>query len=403
MGELKFRYGFKMLPAIILILDEFNICEGNQCFKPDTVSDVNMDSKFEAEEFSVQTSIGPVDCVRTCKSSRLCQFVNFHKRSLNCSLLAVEGPLITDHDYIGIDSYKWNDNMMGGCKNHLCPYNTLCVTEGGSYTCIPRGCGGLPQVYNINATSFYSKLLWNFGEVVEYACIQGFFTRTNATCLSTGLWDNFQCTAFSQCDDDGICRKKSENFYWFFLPATMTLQKVHCTVGVGPSVLLENYNMASTPAYTRRHGKCILIPHQDPMSYNMGYTDFQMARLILFPLQIKIDSQMFGNTTYTRQDFGKAGDCYAGFDSSVCGVIGRFIINTRGTGFKIKESVKWKTWGIAGVFANFTRSPDGHVIEGYCGGNCGGCEVDGILYLEHDPFFTPPFESAELPFCRFPL
>ncbi|ESO96737.1 hypothetical protein LOTGIDRAFT_176549 [Lottia gigantea] len=402
MGELKFGYGCKMLLVIIVMIEVLDICKGNQCFNPDTVSDVHMDSRFDSEYFLVQASIGPVDCIRTCKSCGLCKFVNFNKRTLDCSLLAVEGQLITDNDYISIESYKWNDNMMGVCKDHNCPYNTLCVVEDDNYTCIPLGCL-IPQIDNINVTSFYSKLLWNFGEVVEYACEQGFFTRTNATCLSTGQWSDFQCTAFSKCGDNSVCGLQEEKFYWLLLIATETRQKVHCKNAIGPSILLAEYNMASTPAYKRTAGSCDLIPEPEPQAHDMGYTDYQMTRVILNPLSTKINSPGFSNSTYSLQDFGKAGDCYAGDNSSECGVIGRFIINTRNTGYKVKTSVKWKTWGTAGVIANITWSPDGHVIEGYCGGNCGGCEVDGKILLESDPDFTPLFESAELSFCRFPL
>ncbi|ESO94687.1 hypothetical protein LOTGIDRAFT_176702 [Lottia gigantea] len=105
-----------------------------------------------------------------------------------------------------------------------------------------------------------------------------------------------------------------------------------------------------------------------------GYTDFQKVRLKLFPVHIKTYLLPFTNSTYTPQYYGHATDCYAGNNSHECGVLGKFIINTQGTGLRIKPSINWKTYGFNGVIANITRSYDGNYIEGYCGGQCGGCE-----------------------------
>ncbi|ESP01666.1 hypothetical protein LOTGIDRAFT_172515 [Lottia gigantea] len=372
-------------------------CNGNQCFKPATDVPLSDNLRMNTDSFLTRPSLGPVDCVRTCKLHSLCNFVNYNKHTLDCSLLAINGDLVSDYDHIHIAVIKWNDNMLDGCKHHQCPNNTMCkANDHVGYECQTIGCNAI-YVNNINHTSFSRKPLWNFGETVEYACTRGYFTADNATCLTSGMWSSFTCQRYLQCGDNDVCSVVENKHYWIYFNETQKLHKIYCDNGA--SLTLLEYNTATTPAVIRGVGSCALI--FDIMK-GQGYTDFQKVRLKLFPVHIKTYLLPFTNSTYTPQYYGHATDCYAGNNSHECGVLGKFIINTQGTGLRIKPSINWKTYGFNGVIANITRSYDGNYIEGYCGGQCGGCEPDGKLYLEADPNYTPPFESAELPICRYP-
>ncbi|ESO87691.1 hypothetical protein LOTGIDRAFT_166273 [Lottia gigantea] len=291
--------------------------------------------------------------------------------------------------------------MLGICKNHRCANNTMCKAGNSDYYCEPIGCNGLPPVENINVTSFTSQVLWGFGDMLNYICMQTFYTDTNVTCLSSGNWSEFSCNNIQWCSHTRVCSVSETTEFWLRRRESTEYQKIYCSDTAGPAVTLLHNNMASTPAYIRDPNSCALIPASDPSALGMGYTDFEKIRIKLYRNSALYEND-YTNSTYEFQNFGRAGDCYAGNDSSVCGVIGRFIINTRGTGLRVKSTVQWKTWGNNGVM-NITRSEDGHVIEGYCGGNCGGCEPDGVILFEVDHNDAPPIESAVWPICKFPL
>ncbi|ESO90635.1 hypothetical protein LOTGIDRAFT_163835 [Lottia gigantea] len=380
---------------------------GNQCFQQDDLPNMFKNLEFIHPPFKSVTSLGPIDCARQCKLHTLCYFVNFNIETLNCSLISDTG------DYrrlnpVSVMIYvkSWNENILRTCKNHQCPNNTVCKENNSGFDCQPIGCTGIPQVPNINVTSFTSKVLWDFNEVVEYACIRGRFAATNVTCTSNGFWSNVDCIQYTKCSNTRICSEMQSKDFWLYLSTFNSRRKVFCSfTGISNAAMyisLPEYNTASTPIYTRNGTSCELIEATDPSTFSMGYTDFKKIRNIISG-KIKTTGRMYANSSFSLQDYGRAGDCYAGNDSDVCGVIGHFIIDLRGTGFKINSTAKWKTWGTDGVIQNITWSDDGRVIEGFCGGNCGGCEPDGELVLEADYTDQPANDSAELPICKFPL
>ncbi|ESP00631.1 hypothetical protein LOTGIDRAFT_157913 [Lottia gigantea] len=400
-----------MLVLLVIMFSLAVECKGNQCFRMDTLPDMYRGMKVNdtVQPFLFSTAAGPIDCARRCKLYSLCSCVNFHIPTSGCELLAWNfdaGAFVSNTQYLTIDVRTWTDRISGVCEHHKCPNDTVCKPDNANYYCEPVGCIGLPPVADINMTSFTVKALWAFGDIVEYACLRGFFPKSNATCLASGKWSNFTCYYLKLCGETGNCEPRKTTDYWLYSTLLHDYYKIFCraTPAKGPFLSLNETNMASFPAFTRYQNSCepIEATIQDP---DMGIAEFSKIRLV--PNKPIIDKEKifdhYVNYTQKIQKFGLAGDCYAGNDSSECGVIGRFLINTRGTGLRVKPSVQWKTWGVNGVIMNITRSDDGHMIEGFCGGNCGGCEPDGDILLEIDLLDTPLFESAEFLICKFPL
>ncbi|KAK6175257.1 hypothetical protein SNE40_013757 [Patella caerulea] len=356
--------------------------------------------KLSGEPMVFYQAGGLLDCYRQCGLYSLCQSFNYDVETHKCELLALNNtitePVVNN---IIMDVPNRQSYLFGSCENHVCPNNTVCQFEGPDHSCAVVGCHGNPDIEYVNITSFDAKSLWLLNETVLYACVAGYYPTLNATCSMNGTWSPFKCVPFNGCENRGICggNATAEGEFWIFSRDLLAWVKTHCRAGFnGKYITLNEINTFSTPILLKDPITCAQVP-ADPVLPTMGYTNFQKMRVFYFQ-RIYVDNFAYANSTFTKQNFGSAGDCVdndVNDTNSDCGLIGRFVINTNGTGLRIKSPVTWETWGVGGRVGNITRSQDGHRIEGYCGSvvGCGGCQPTELL-LELDPNYTPPLDSA---------
>ncbi|KAK6175259.1 hypothetical protein SNE40_013758 [Patella caerulea] len=381
--------------------------KGNMCFKPELYQNMRIGEKLSGEPMVIYQAGGLLDCYRQCGLYSLCQSFNYDVETRQCELIALNNsiaePVVNN---IIMEVPNRHGQLFGSCENHVCPNNTICQVEGSNYSCVVVGCNGNPDIQNVNITSFEAKSLWLFNETVLYACEAGYYPSLNATCSMTGTWSPFECLPFHGCGQRSICGGNStvEGEYWVFSRSLDAWVKTYCRSGASVEFLtLRNINTFSTPIFLKDPITCAQV-HADPLLPSMGYTQFQKLRVFVFQKKLRGDIFRFSNSTFRKQPFGSAGDCVdndVNDTNSDCGLIGRFVINTNGTGLRIKSSVTWETWGVGGRVGNITRSQDGHRIEGNCGSvvGCGGCQPTELL-IEVDPNNTPPLDSATLIKCK---
>ncbi|KAK6175261.1 hypothetical protein SNE40_013759 [Patella caerulea] len=226
----------------------------------------------------------------------------------------------------------------------------------------------------------------------------------------SGTWSPFDCLPFSGCDKRSVCGGDATagGEYWVFSGTLDAWVKTYChSQNNGEFITLHDINKFSVSIFLKDPTTCAGVPVSPPLA-DMGFTEFQKVRVTFSQQRIDIDRFGHASSTLKRQNFGSAGDCVdndINDTNSDCELIARFVINTYGTGLRIKSSVTWETWGVGGRVGNITWSQDGHSIEGYCGSvvGCGGCQPTEIL-IERDPNYTPPYDhdSATLIKCKAP-
>ncbi|KAK6175223.1 hypothetical protein SNE40_013731 [Patella caerulea] len=383
--------------------------KGNMCLKPEFYQNMRIGEKLLGEPMVFHQAGGLLDCYRQCGLYSLCQSFNYDVETHQCELIALNNtitePVVNN---IIMDVPNRYGQLFGSCENHVCPNNTVCRVEGPNHACVIVGCHGNPDIQNVNIASFEAKSLWFFNETVMYACKAGYYPSLNATCSVAGTWSPFECLPFNECDKRRVCGgdATAEGEFWVFIETLGGWVKTYCRSGNNIEyVTLYDINTFSTPIFVKDPVTCDQAP-VTPKLPSMGHTNFQKARVLLLQMKIKVDTFRYSNSNFTKQNFGSAGDCVdndVNDTNSDCGLIGRFVINTNGTGLRIKSSVTWETWGVGGRVGNITRSQDGRRIEGYCGSvvGCGGCQPTELL-LELDPNYTPPLDSATFFKCKAP-
>ncbi|KAK6175273.1 hypothetical protein SNE40_013770 [Patella caerulea] len=381
--------------------------EGNMCLKPEFYQNMRIGEKLLEEPMAFYQAGGLLDCYRQCGFYSLCQSCNYDVKTHQCELLASNNT-ITEQvvNNIIMDVPNRHGQLFGSCKNHLCPNNTVCRVEGPNHSCVVVGCHGNPDIQNVNITSFDAKPLWLVNETVMYACEAGYYPSLDATCSRNGTWSPFQCIPFTGCEKRSVCggNATAEGEFWIFVVKMDSWVKTYCLSGNnGEHVTLHDINTFSTPIFVKHPTTCVQV-QKDPVLTDMGYTAFQKVRVTFSKERIDGDRFRYSNSNFNKQNFGSAGDCVdndVNDTDSDCGLIGRFVINTNGTGLRIKSSVTWETWGVGGRVGNITRSQDGHRIEGYCGSvvGCGGCRPTELL-IELDPNYKPPLDSAAIFQCK---
>ncbi|KAK6177732.1 hypothetical protein SNE40_015776 [Patella caerulea] len=378
--------------------------EGNVCFKQELYPNIQIGKKLSGEPMGFYQAGGLLDCYGQCGLYSLCQSINYNVETHQCELLALTNtttePVVNN---IIMEVPNRHGQLFGSCENHVCPQNTVCQTDGPRHTCVVVGCHRTPNRENVNVTSFEAKSLWLLNETVLYPCQAGYYPSSNATCYTNGTWSPFLCQPFTGCRKRIFCVDfiGVEGEYWIFSRQMNSWIKAFCPPSEynGDFITLHDINMFSTPIFFKDPQTCAQIPTDSKLP-SMGYTEFQKIRFSSYKMMMDVDNFLYSNSTFHRQNFGSAGDC-VNDTTSDCGLIGRFVINTNGTGLRIKSSVTWETWGVGGRVGNITRSQDGHRIEGYCGSvvGCGGCQPRELL-TELDPDYTPPLDSATLVKCK---
>ncbi|ESO97257.1 hypothetical protein LOTGIDRAFT_159280 [Lottia gigantea] len=375
-----------------------------KCFKKELLENMIVNTRLSGTPFSTFDS-EILKCTQYCKLYSLCKAVNFDRLTNQCQLMNQKPtPSNTEYDSqnILIDMENWSELLLGACKHHSCPNNSICRELPDSFMCEVIGCTAVPQNDFVNVSSFEAKALWGFNEMVQYACQSGYLPSKNPICTEKGEWSDFFCKRISLCYQVYSCNQTDED-YWLFYTTSQTLIKIYCKKGSGSFISLNYRNMATFPGYTRAEGSCEKTTLDTSAESGVRITEYQKIRLDLGTFKVFTDTRRFSNSTLTSLNYGVARDCYARGEDT-CGALGKFVVDTRGTGFRFTDSLAWTTVGLSPIIINITKTMDGHVITGYCGGHCGGCvinETGSGAVLEVDLNDMRPLESAVIPFCQF--
>ncbi|BHF65380.1 A disintegrin and metalloproteinase with thrombospondin motifs 9 [Sparganum proliferum] len=105
-------------------------------------------------------------------------------------------------------------------------------------------------------------------------------------------------------------------------------------------------------------------------------TMYRMIRIYLQSLEVDIFDTRFAETKGKRSvPYGTTKSC----SSLACGR-GQFVINLAGTGFFVSKETQWRS-SQSMVFSSIRRYTDMTLVEGTCGGGCGGCWPEPLLRL----------------------
>ncbi|ESO95475.1 hypothetical protein LOTGIDRAFT_160628 [Lottia gigantea] len=350
--------------------------------------------------------MGLMECAALCKRQSLCQSINWNND--DCELNSSrEGIFISDQMYIFADVQSFPANIAKGCQYVTCPSNTLCVAKETGENCEVIGCTGIPNVENINADAFNQHILWEFNEIVNYPCAPLYRPNANVTCNIDGNWPEFECVPISSCDEVAYCdRTAVSNEYWVYVIPLDQTMKVFCEIELRMDtvsyITLINNNTATTPIYTRGYG-CEKV---DTGSYysTVGTSSISKVELRTNTMTVALVSGYI-QSSLSSQLFGHAADCYASIPPDACGVIGKFEIDFRGTGFKVRNDTTWEAKS-SGFVHNITRSFNDSVVVGYCGGEtnrvCGGCKPkNNKLYIDYNHWDNIPVSAAKKPVCQY--
>ncbi|XP_067655495.1 uncharacterized protein [Haliotis asinina] len=364
---------------------------------------VEENSRLIGAVFDSVTSSGVLTCAKECLSRLACKSYNFHLDDGTCELNSEDVPsadgtviVLAMERFVFSVSKRWPQEILGTCSDHNCSLNSRCVEVGSiASSCVGTYCSDLPAVEHATVTSPIRHLT-PLNQSLQLKCIGGYMPCGNATCTADGTWTNMTCKRLSSCKDVlELNSNYSDGEYWLYPePLNGDRVKVYC------------HDMKDTP----REYITLITPYvmdapklqnvfcsgNDKIRYNsrLGKHVFSKFGLNIETMTVlKRDHNFYNKTGVDRARVGKVRDCY----SENCGPIGRGVIDLRGTGLSVGTNVTWKKY--AGWTPIVNRSFGGQLIEVRCGGNCGGCDVNGPLFLSLMESDTPAEDSATTPSC----
>ncbi|KAK6175368.1 hypothetical protein SNE40_013845 [Patella caerulea] len=389
----------------ILNLDKYLTGSVNTCRKTDVFMGMLSGQRLLNVTFSTYQSKGLMHCCRRCQLHKICSSVNFDTSSSVCELnVAASGLYESRQNYKFVDTRSWPSLVLGPCANHDCLLHQRCQDDGNSeHKCVPIGCGSPPDISFINKTSFGGNALWQFNETAKYACSVGYYPSINVTCKDNGNWADFTCKAFRNCPDIKQCYAvPNNNEFWFRMYSDSRRMKVFCDFYEGNRayITVNELNKSVMSAMVRKlKNSCNATTNSSQPHPDVGETRFEKVRLFVSQKILHQSNQDYASSTLKEQAYGRAGDCYALNDT--CGVKGEFVINLTGTGLRVSSSAEWETWGTVARIEYLNRSDDGLIVNGACGGSCGGCKLKTDLFIEPDPNYIKPDDSAAIsPICE---
>ncbi|XP_046553252.1 uncharacterized protein LOC124262746 isoform X2 [Haliotis rubra] len=341
-------------------------------------------SRMKGAVIETFTTAGIVSCARECLLRTMCKSYNFQLDDGTCELSCEDGSassLETAPGFVFSKSEDWPQGILAGCKDHSCPNNTVCKeADGGEVKCILAYCRAPPTVEYVD-----SSVVRQFTRINHsLRCQVGFVPCGNMTSVSI-------CSEVRQ-----LSSTYTDGEYWLYPRQLDGVRvKVYChAMNSTPSEYISLPTPYFMDAPSLQNYFCTgEIPHESPW---LGYFVFSKFGLDIEKMEVKPRDYVFYNkTTSLDAIVGEVRDCYALSDSA-CGRRGRAVMDLRGTGLALNETVTWRQTGGVPIV---TRSSNDQLLEIRCGGWCGHCYINGHALLTVFESDAPEESSAITPSC----
>ncbi|XP_067655680.1 A disintegrin and metalloproteinase with thrombospondin motifs 9-like [Haliotis asinina] len=347
------------------------------------------------------TTPGIVSCAKECLLRSMCKSYNFQLDDRTCELSSEDesavgsSSLETAPGFVFSESEDWPQGILGVCKDHSCPNNSVCrEADDGAVKCVLAYCRAPPTVEYLDPS-----VIKQFTKINEsLKCQVGFVPCGNMTCKPDGTWTTMTCLPVSNCSDvRQISSSYTDGEYWLYPRQLDAVRvKVYChAMNTTPSEYISLPTPYFMDAPSLQNYFCTgEIPNNSAW---LGYFIFSKFGLIIETMEVKPTDRVFYNKTTSLDALvGEVRDCYALSDSS-CGRRGRAVMDLRGTGLALNETVTWRQNGGVPIV---TRSSNNQVIEIRCGGWCGHCYTNGNARLTVFESDAPSEDSAVTPSCN---
>ncbi|XP_067654399.1 uncharacterized protein [Haliotis asinina] len=391
-----------LIKAGIYILVSFAGAVEKTC-SPISQLDVVENIRLAGAVFDSVVSPGVVTCAKECLSRLACKSYNFHLDDGTCELSSESSPgangtvdVLAMERFVFSLSQIWPQGILGACKDHNCPLNSRCIDVGKNASrCVVAYCSDPPAVEHATVVSPIGQVT-PVNQSLQLKCIVGYVPCGNVKCKPDGTWTNMTCKRLSSCQDVlELNSNYSDGEYWLYPePLKGGRVKVYCH---GMENTPREYLTLSTPylmdAPFIANYYCT---GSDVTTDNgsLGKHVFSKFGLKMLTMAVsKGDRRFYNKTGGNIADVGHVRDCY----SRDCGPVGRAVIDLRGTGLSVRDSVTWNNY--AGWTPIVNRSFGGQLIVIRCGGYCGGCTVNGSLSLSLMESDAPAENSATIPTC----
>ncbi|XP_046553742.1 uncharacterized protein LOC124263204 isoform X2 [Haliotis rubra] len=340
-------------------------------------------SRLKGVVIETFTTAGIVSCAKECLLRTMCKSYNFQLDDGTCELSCEDGSassLETAPGFVFSKSEDWPQGILGGCKDHSCPNNTVCLeADGGEVKCILAYCRAPPTVEYVD-----SSVVRQFTRINHsLRCQVGFVPCGNMTCKPDGTWTTMTCLPVSNCSEVlQLSSTNTDGEYWLYPRQLDGVRvKVYChAMNSTPSEYISLPTPYFMDAPSLKNYYCTgESPNDKPQ---LGYFVFSKFGLDIEKMEVKPRDHVFYNKTTTLDALvGEVRDCYAQSDST-CGRRGR--------------AVMWRQTGGVPIV---TRSSNDQLIEIRCGGWCGHCYTDGNALLTVFESDAPREDSAITPTC----
>ncbi|XP_046380186.2 uncharacterized protein LOC124151652 [Haliotis rufescens] len=362
---------------------------------------VTENSKLKGAVIESFTTTGLASCAKECLLRSMCRSYNFQLDDGTCELSSEDGPntdgsisMVTVPRFVFSESKAWPQGILGGCKDHSCPNNTMCTeTEEGGHECILAYCREPPTVENVAPL-----MIRHFTPINQsLKCNVGYVPCGNMTCNPDGTWTTMTCMPVSNCTEvQQLSSTYTDGEYWLYPRQLSGVRvKVYChAMNSTPSeyISLPTPYFMDSPRIQNYH--CNGESPSD--NYRLGYYVFSKFGLNIETMEIEKSDRVFYNMTGTLTvKVGEVRDCYTQPESS-CSPKGRGVMDLRGTGLALNETVKWFHYRQEPIV---TRSSNDQLIEVRCGGWCGGCQISGPALLSVVDSDAPLETTAITPSC----
>ncbi|XP_046553237.1 uncharacterized protein LOC124262738 [Haliotis rubra] len=336
--------------------------------------------------FDTLLTPGIVTCARECLGRTACQGFNFNLDHGICELSSANDgstgvSMMAETSFVLSKAEDWPSRILGTCEHHSCPVTTRCVEETDGPECVISYCQDPPTVEFATLTSVGP--LTPVAESLPYECTVGYVPCGIITCNTDGTWSPMTCMPVSNCTDVLQLRSTyTDGEYWLYpLKLNGARVRVYChAMDSTPSEYISLKTPYFMNAPLMQNPDCT---GESPKTHNLlGYHEYTKFGLDITNMAINKKARAFYNKTgVTNANVAVVRDCYSAAGSA-CGPKGQAVMDLRGTGLALDESITWsRAYGTSIWDPIVNRFHSHQLIEIRCGGVCGVCSAPGLVLL----------------------